>query len=92
MNKSKSVWEKSGVPARRDRASSPRNTATNYVAVAPIVALLLATAALCRADVEAITKPSQDVTLSFVHPGLVAQVMVKEGDHVNKDDVVVKER
>jgi RND family efflux transporter MFP subunit len=54
-------------------------------------ALVMAAAALCRADVEAITKPSQDVTLSFVHPGLVAQVSVKEGDQVKKDDVVVKQ-
>jgi RND family efflux transporter MFP subunit len=43
------------------------------------------------ADIEAITKPSQDVTLSFVHPGLVAEVAVKEGDKVEKDQMVVKQ-
>jgi len=62
-------------------------------------ALRLITLAICgvvlsvalpgRADIEAITKPSKDVTLSFVHPGLVAEVRVKEGDKVAKDQVLV---
>ena len=52
---------------------------------------LLLAAGPAWADIEAITKPSQDVTLSFVHPGLVAEVSVKEGDKVAKDQVVVKQ-
>ncbi len=95
MNKTTNLLLKLGATTTdlRGRASGTRNTAneSRRARMAPIIALLLATAAQCRADVEAITKPSQDVTLSFVHPGLVAEVSVKEGDRVKKDDVVVKQ-
>jgi multidrug efflux system membrane fusion protein len=59
---------------------------------ATVFCVSIALAALpAAADIEAITKPSQDVTLSFVHPGLVAEVAVKEGDTVEKDQMVVKQ-
>jgi RND family efflux transporter MFP subunit len=40
--------------------------------------------------IESITKPRSDVTLAFVRPGLIAKVAVKEGDRVNKGDVLVQ--
>ena len=44
-----------------------------------------------HAEVQAVTKPSVDVTLSFTHPGRVAEVLVKEGDQVTADQIVAKE-
>ncbi len=40
--------------------------------------------------VEAITRPSQDVVLSFVRPGQVAEVLVKEGDAVKAGQVLMR--
>lgn len=53
-------------------------------------ALLAASAAAAETGVEGITKPTADVTLSFVRPGLVAEVLVKEGDAVKVGDVLVR--
>ncbi len=36
-------------------------------------------------QIEAITRPSEDVTLSFVRPGRIEKIMVKEGDTVEAD-------
>lgn len=41
--------------------------------------------------IEAITKPSQDVTLSFVRPGRVVEILVKEGDHVEKGQLLARQ-
>ncbi len=41
--------------------------------------------------IEGVTKPSKDVTLSFLRPGRIAQVLVKEGDAVSADDPLVKQ-
>ncbi len=41
--------------------------------------------------VGAITKPSGDVTLSFVRPGGVVKILVKEGDTVKVGQVLVKQ-
>ena len=40
--------------------------------------------------IRAVTIPSADVTLSFVQPGLVADIHLREGDRVQKDMIVVK--
>lgn len=40
---------------------------------------------------EAVTKPSQDITLSFLGPGRIGQVVVKAGDTVAADDLLVKQ-
>ena len=40
---------------------------------------------------EAVTKPSKDVTLSFLGPGRIAKVLVKAGDVVSADDPLVKQ-
>ncbi len=42
-------------------------------------------------DIEAITRPSKDVTLSFVHPGRIAEVLVKDGQYVNPGQVLVRQ-
>ena len=42
-------------------------------------------------SIEAITRPSEDVTLSFVRPGRIGQVLVKEGDKVSSGQVLVKQ-
>src|SRR5271154_4577645 len=38
--------------------------------------------------IDAITKPSQDVILSFVRPGRVVEILIKEGDHVQKGQLL----
>jgi RND family efflux transporter MFP subunit len=40
------------------------------------------------AEIEAISAPSADITLSFVVPGRLAEVLVKEGDLVKKDQLL----
>jgi len=39
-------------------------------------------------EVQAITMPSADITLSFIVPGRIADIRVKEGDTVQKDQVL----
>ena len=59
------------------------------------LAVLLAILTLCSSsaaqDVSAITRPSGDVTLSFVKPGRIAEVLVKEGDVVKAAQVIVRQ-
>jgi RND family efflux transporter MFP subunit len=40
--------------------------------------------------VDAITKPSVDVQMAFVHPGRIAQVAVRQGDLVKTGDVLMR--
>ena len=57
-----------------------------------ICALLAAAAPLAAQDkIEAVTKPSQDTVLSFVRPGQVAEVLVKEGDPVKAGQVLIRQ-
>jgi RND family efflux transporter MFP subunit len=55
--------------------------------------LLAALAASGQGDqgLEAITKPSQDVKLSFVRAGQIAAVHVKEGDHVQAGQLLMEQ-
>ncbi|MBN1506147.1 MAG: efflux RND transporter periplasmic adaptor subunit [Sedimentisphaerales bacterium] len=48
-------------------------------------------AAYSQTSVRAITRPSVDITLSFVQPGRIAQVLFKEGDVVKAGDVLVRQ-
>lgn len=41
--------------------------------------------------ITAITTPSKDVTLSFVQPGWIAEILVKEGDTVKKGQLLVRQ-
>ena len=57
-----------------------------------ICALLAAAGSLAAQDkIEAVTKPSQDTVLSFVRPGQVAEVLVKEGDAVKAGQVLMRQ-
>jgi len=57
----------------------------------PCVVLLLGIAAAASgADIEAITAPSQDVTLEFNRPGRIAKVLVKDGETVEAGQVLVQ--
>lgn len=44
-----------------------------------------------QTGIRAVTRPSADVTLSFVQPGRIAGVLLKEGDAVGADQVLVQE-
>jgi RND family efflux transporter MFP subunit len=43
------------------------------------------------AEVEAITQPGSDVTLSFVRPGKVVEVLVKEGQAVTQGQILARQ-
>lgn len=63
--------------------------------IGTVMVLLMATgAAFATAPdappVEAITRPSADVTLAFVRPGRIAEFLVKEGESVKPGDVLVR--
>jgi len=47
-------------------------------------------AAACPAGIEAITWPSEDVTLAFTMPGRVAEVLVKEHEAVTKGQLLIR--
>jgi len=55
------------------------------------VVLCLVGGRACAEGVEAITKPSEDVTLSFVQAGRIASVLVKEGDEVKVNQLLVQQ-
>ncbi len=62
-----------------------------YLAWGVFVAALALTPGVCRAlDTEAITKPSEDVTLSFLRPGRIAKVSVKDGDTVQAGQLLIQ--
>ena len=56
-----------------------------------IIFLFLFTSFSLALEVEAITKPSADVLLSFVRGGNIAQVLVKEGDIVDAGEVMARQ-
>ena len=60
--------------------------------VLPATLFVLAMATFASAEgIPAITKPSQDVTLSFSRPGLVIDVPVKEGEVVKKGQLIARQ-
>ena len=52
--------------------------------------LLLSPAAMCQ-DFEAVSKPSADIMLSFVKPGRISEVPIKEGDRVLEGKLLAKQ-
>lgn len=58
---------------------------------AVIVQVSVMAFAASDATVTAITNPSADVTLSFVQPGLISKVLIKEGDKVNAEQLLVQQ-
>ncbi|MBN2137175.1 MAG: efflux RND transporter periplasmic adaptor subunit [Sedimentisphaerales bacterium] len=65
------------------------------VPVLLLAAFVLVSAGSERTDsrtwIEAITAPSADVTLSFVQPGRIAEVHIKEGDVVEADQMLIRQ-
>lgn len=53
--------------------------------------LCLLPAAAPGEEFEAVSKPSADITLSFVRPGRIAEVACKEGDTVKKGKLLAKQ-
>jgi RND family efflux transporter MFP subunit len=64
---------------------------TVFAALPVLLLSLSAFAADSTTPIEAVTKPSQDVVLSFTHPGRVAELLVKEGDTVKAGQIVAKQ-
>lgn len=63
-----------------------------FISYAVFAALVLAPADLqAGGDIEAITRPSKDPTLSFVRAGRIAEVLVKKGDVVQAGQVLVRQ-
>ena len=58
--------------------------------VLSVVVMVLASPCVAQ-DFRAITDPSKDVTLSFLQPGRIAEVLVKPGDLVSADDPLVRQ-
>jgi RND family efflux transporter MFP subunit len=68
-------------------AAAPATPATVQVAAAtpsprPVV--------IADDGISAVTKPSADVQMSFVHPGRISEIRVKQGDTVKPGDLLMK--
>jgi len=67
---------------------------TSALACAVLIALASLGPEICRAasvgPAEAITRPSKDVTLSFIRVGRIAKILVKEGDTVKAGQLLVQ--
>jgi RND family efflux transporter MFP subunit len=63
---------------------------TKVAAGIVLAALVPACSLWAQEKIEAITKPSGDVTLGFNRPGKIAQVLVKEGDDVKKSQELIR--
>jgi len=59
--------------------------------IGAVLVLCMGTGLACAEGIEAITKPSEDVTLSFVQAGRIASVLVKEGDDVKTNQLLVQQ-
>lgn len=56
-----------------------------------IILLSVPASAIADTAVTAITIPSADVTLSFVQPGLISKVLIKEGDKVKAEQMLIQQ-
>jgi RND family efflux transporter MFP subunit len=63
----------------------------NRLCLLGFLAILALTGASVADGLEAITKPSQDVKLAFVRPGRIDRVLVKEGQHVEANQVLMEQ-
>jgi len=62
---------------------------TRYVLLSVAIWLLAGGSLSARPlEVQAITTPSADITLSFIVPGRIAKILVKEGDTVEKEQLL----
>jgi multidrug efflux pump subunit AcrA (membrane-fusion protein) len=67
------------------------HTNKNILNLLITILLSVPTSAIADTAVMAITIPSADVTLSFVQPGLIAKVLVKEGDKVKAGQLLIQQ-
>ena len=67
-----------------------KSTRATYGLIAAAVMALAGTGLADTVTINAITRPSADVTLKFTSPGIIAKVLVKDGDEVQPGKVVVK--
>jgi len=56
-----------------------------------LIIILLNGTGFCAASIEAITNPSADVTMSFVQPGIISKVLIKEGDKVQAKQMLIQQ-
>ena len=75
------------------KAAYLMNTPRRFVLCLSAGTVLMAVLAgvSCGEGIEAITRPSEDVTLSFVRPGRIAKILVREGDEVRLGETLVKQ-
>lgn len=55
-----------------------------------VLLVCLMTSSVCAEQVEAITKPSADVILSFVRAGGIKKILVKHGDRIEKGQLLAE--
>ena len=61
------------------------------IAVCALLVTVTAAGAAAQEKIEAVTRPSQDAVLSFVLPGKIQKVLVKEGDTVKAEQVIMRQ-
>ena len=69
------------------------STRKNLFGLFLVIIVLQAVPASAAPDtaVTAITIPSADVTLSFVQPGIISKVLIKEGDKVKAEQMLIQQ-
>ena len=70
---------------------SIRDTARSIALSLMMVGLLRASSAPIAGGIRAVTRPSADITLSFVQPGRIALLPFKEGDAVRMDQILIRQ-
>jgi HlyD family secretion protein len=56
-----------------------------------LIIMVLNGASFCNSSIEAITNPSADVTMSFIQPGIISKVLIKEGDKVKTGQLLIEQ-
>ena len=67
-----------------------KNCRATYGLIAGAVVALAGTTLGDTATINAITRPSADVTLKFTSPGMISRVLVKDGEKVKPGQIVVQ--
>ncbi|MHC4463743.1 MAG: efflux RND transporter periplasmic adaptor subunit [Planctomycetota bacterium] len=56
-----------------------------------LIIMVLNGVSFCNTSIEAITNPSADVTMSFIQPGIISKVLIKEGDKVKAGQLLIEQ-
>lgn len=62
-----------------------------YITFFCLMQLVLVPRGAGAEEIQAITRPSADIDLSFVQPGKIHEVLVKEGSYVKKGDLLARQ-